>query len=49
MYEPHRQQHTLLHEAYAQLLAETQCPLSGKRPLARDDQKSADAGERKSA
>jgi len=49
MYEPHRQQDTLVREAYAQLLTERRRPLSGKGTLARDDKPSADAAERKSA
>jgi len=49
MYEPHRQQHSLLREAYAQLLAETRRSISGKGCLDRDERAAAGYAERKSA
>jgi len=49
MYEPHRQQHSLLREAYAQLLAEARRSISGKGALDRHERTAAVYAERKSA
>jgi hypothetical protein len=49
MYEPHRQQHLLVREAYAQLLTETRRSISQEGFLGHAAEKSADDAERKSA
>lgn len=48
MYEPHRQQDSLLRAAYSQLLSETKRPVSDQRSLGRCEKESAAYAERKS-
>jgi len=49
MYEPHRQQGSLLREAYRQLLAETRRPVSDQGSLGCCEKESATGAERKRA